>query len=65
MTYTGYICTILLIALSLYDIILIQYGGIRYSISWFVHQMAGQSPTVVFTLGYLCGHFLAAMNKVQ
>lgn len=56
MSTTRLICTSLVIAATVYDVIALQIGGVDASISrWF--SSFSSYPMPVFGCGYLCGHF--------
>jgi hypothetical protein len=57
MKLTGYIILIVGIVLSLYDIWAAIYG---ITISNFMTVVLLQHPTAVFTLGFICGHWLGS-----
>ncbi len=57
MSRTRIICTSLVIAATVYDVIAIQAGGVDASISrWFAGLT--QYPVPCFGMGFLSGHFI-------
>ena len=62
MKTTAYIMTALVIFATVYDIIVIQFGGIDYSISRWVQNMGFDSPMISFGCGFLAGHFFGYMK---
>lgn len=64
MSRTRLICTSVMIAAVVYDVLAIELGGVDASIShWFASF--GSYPVVVFGCGYLCGHFFGLMSPVK
>ena len=55
---TGIITTGLMIALGLYDLVVVSTHGAQASVSRFVTDKAGDSPVFVLLIGWLLCHFL-------
>jgi hypothetical protein len=62
MTYTRLICTILIIALGIYDGVMVALYGIDGSVSRYFQDIGYGSPFVLITLGYILGHFFGWMT---
>lgn len=56
MTLTRMMITGAVIALGIYDLIAVMWGGIGDSISYQMQLAGNTSPVVVFVLGYIAGH---------
>jgi hypothetical protein len=61
MSTTRLVITTVVIALGIYDLAAIKFGGVDASISRYF-QKAGKYPGPVFVLGYICGHIFGWMN---
>lgn len=61
MTKTAFICTVLVIVLAIYDLLAVQLWGIDYSVSRWFQNTGFDGPYLIFTLGYLSGHFWGYM----
>lgn len=62
MSTTRLICTTVMIAACVYDVIALQFWGVDGSIShWFA--ALNDYPVPVFTCGFLSGHFIAGRMK--
>lgn len=62
MTKTAFICTTVMIILALYDLIAVSVGGIDHSVSMWFNHYGLNAPFIVFSLGYLAGHFWGYMK---
>lgn len=56
MSKTSLIVTGTIIALGIYDLYAVNFGGIDSSISRFLQNSAFDAPLVAFTFGFICGH---------
>jgi hypothetical protein len=63
MNATGEFLIVVCIILAIWDLISELRGGVKSTESWFINRTAKRFPTLVFALGFLCGHFLAAMGS--
>ena len=62
MKITGYIILIGGILVSLYDVYAVLNG---YSVSHFMTTVFTEYPTVTFTIGFICGHWLGSVIYKQ
>lgn len=62
MTNTAFICTVVIIVLAIYDLIAVSVGGIDHSVSMWFNHYGLNAPYLVFSLGYLAGHFWGYMK---
>ena len=56
MTLTKKIITGIVIALGIYDLWAVSFGGMDSTISHFLQVTGFQAPVVVFVFGYIAGH---------
>jgi hypothetical protein len=63
MTKTSMIVTGTIIALGIYDLTVVAFGGVDSSVSRFFQNAGFQSPFIAFTVGYICGHFWGFMAQ--
>lgn len=61
MKLTPLIVTTLVIILGIYDLWAVAFGGVESSVSRFMQEAGFARPTVVFVVGYICGHFWGYM----
>ena len=54
-----------LIALALYDLGVVVFGGTSGTISAFLVKLGFTSPFIPFVIGVLCGHFFFYMSPVK
>ena len=64
MTRTGLIVTGFIIALGIYDLCVVAISGTESSVSRFMQESGFHSPFIVFTVGYICGHFWGFMPPI-
>jgi len=57
MSTTGIVVTGFLIAIALYDMVVVIRKGVGCSVSRFIQRVGFKSPIVIFVTGALCGHF--------
>lgn len=63
MTTTALVTTIIIIALAIYDLIVVVVGkGTEQSVSQFMVSMGWNAPMVVFGVGFICGHLFGYMR---
>jgi len=62
MTLTAKIITACVIALGIYDLYAVSTGGVESSISRFMQDSGSSAPTIVFVVGYICGHIWGYMH---
>lgn len=62
MKLTAVICTMVVVTLGIYDLVIGQIGGVNWTISRWVQRVGFDFPVVTFMLGYLCGHMLGYMK---
>lgn len=62
MTTTALVCTIAIICLGIYDLIMVETGGVNRSISRWL-QWCRKWPFIVFVFGYIAGHVFGFMNQ--
>lgn len=62
MQMTPFVITVLVIALVVYDLIVVTFFGVSRSVSRFINVVWLKSPVVCFGCGFLCGHFTGYMN---
>lgn len=63
-TRTAFVCTVLVLAVAIYDVVAIQLGGIDASVSVWFNSFA-RYPAVVFGCGYLAGHWFGMMTPKE
>ena len=63
MTKTSLIVTGTIIALGIYDLAAVAFGGVDSSISRFMQHVGGECPFVIFTVGYICGHLFGMLKQ--
>lgn len=56
MTLTAKITTGCIIALGIYDLAAVTWGGDESTISRFMQNAGFDHPFIVFSIGYICGH---------
>ena len=56
MTLTKKIITGIVIALGIYDLWAVSFGGMGSTVSHFLQVTGFQAPVVVFVFGYIAGH---------
>jgi hypothetical protein len=61
MSLTALVVTGCLIALALYDLVVVSVNGVGTSISRFMQRSALKSPLVAFAVGFVCGHIFGYM----
>lgn len=61
MTTTGLVVTIFIIALAIYDLVVVLYTGVGTSVSRFLQRSALKSPLVCFGIAFICGHLFGYM----
>ena len=62
MSTTGLVVTIAIIALGIYDLVVVLFAGTGSSISDFMIHSGFKAPMIVFTVGFVCGHLFAYMK---
>lgn len=62
MSRTGLIITIAVIALGIYDLVVVLFDGTGSSISDWLIRAGFKSPVVVFAFGFICGHLFGYMK---
>jgi len=63
MTRTASIVTGCVIALGIYDLWTVNFGGgLEYSVSRFMQNSGIDAPFVTFTVGFICGHIFGYMK---
>lgn len=62
MTITGFIITVLVVVVAVYDLLAVMIGGVKCSVSKFIQISWLRSPVLCFCCGFLCGHWIAPMN---
>ena len=61
MKWTAFITTVVVIALGIYDLVMVSFFGIETSISQFVINLGFHAPVFVFMVGFVCGHVFGWM----
>ena len=61
METTALVVTAGIIALGIYDLVVVVRGGVGTSVSRFLQRTALKSPLIAFTFGYVCGHLWGYM----
>jgi len=61
MSKTSVVVTGTVIALGIYDLYAYSIGGVELSISRFMQDAGLNSPFIVFTVGFICGHIFGYM----
>ena len=61
MTLTALVVTTAVIALGIYDLWAVTFGGVGSSISRLMQRSALRHPFIAFTIGYICGHIFGYM----
>lgn len=61
MKLTPLVVTTLIIILGIYDLWAVAFGGVESSVSRFMQEAGFSRPTVVFVVGYICGHWWGYM----
>lgn len=61
MTLTAMIVVGAIIALAIYDLLVVSCGGLQYSISRYLQNSALKSPFISFAFGFVCGHIFGYM----
>ena len=64
MTKTGLIVTTGVIALGIYDLAAVTFGGVDASVSRFLLDSSMRAPLIPFTIGFICGHLFGRMFLV-
>lgn len=62
MSTTGLVVTIAIIALGIYDLVVVLFTGTGSSISDFMIRSGFKAPMIVFTVGFVCGHLFGYMK---
>lgn len=63
MTLTAMITTGAVVALGIYDlVVIVVYRGEQRSISRFLQKTALKHPLISFTAGFICGHIFGYMQ---
>lgn len=62
MSTTGLVVTIAIIALGIYDLVVVLFSGTGSSISDFMIRSGFKAPMIVFTVGFVCGHLFGYMK---
>lgn len=62
MSTTGLVITIAIVALGIYDLVVVLFTGTGSSISDFMIRSGFKAPMIVFTVGFVCGHLFAYMK---
>lgn len=62
MSTTGLVVTIAIIALGIYDLVVVLFTGTGSSISDFMIRSGFKAPMIVFTVGFVCGHLFSYMK---
>jgi hypothetical protein len=65
MTTSGLILTVCCIIIAIWDLIAVKRYGVKYSVSYYIQQTGVTHPTLIFAMGFLCGHFFAGMSINQ
>lgn len=65
MTTTALVTTTLIIALGIYDLVVVVLGSESVSVSAFLVNVGFTSPMVVFSIGFICGHLFGYMKPVK
>lgn len=61
---TGLILTIAVIALGIYDLVVVLCTGTGSSISQYLVNAGFKSPVLVFAFGFVAGHLFGNMNPI-
>ena len=61
MSRTALVVTTCVIVLGIYDLWTVAVGGVESSVSRFMQDAGFSNPTIVFTIGYICGHVFGYM----
>ena len=62
METTALVVTGFILALGIYDLIVVARGGVGTSVSRFLQRSAFKSPLVAFTFGFTCGHLFGYLK---
>lgn len=62
MSTTGLVVTIAVIALGIYDLIVVLFTGTGSSISDYLIRAGFKAPVIVFAFGFVCGHLFGYMK---
>lgn len=65
MTTSGMILVACCIVTAIWDLIAMKRYGVNYTVSRWIQQSAVTHPSLIFAIGFLCGHFFAAMTNMQ
>lgn len=65
MTTSGLILTACCIVVAIWDLIAVKNWGVNYSVSRWIQQQAVKHPSLLFAMGFLCGHFFASMVPIS
>ena len=65
MSLAGLVVTIVVIALGIFDLALVLFGGTGSSISNFLITVGFKDPVVVFMVGFICGHLFGYMQPAK
>ena len=65
MSTTGLVITIAVVALGIYDLVVVLFSGEGSSISAWLINAGVKSPLIIFTLGFICGHLFGNMKPVR
>ncbi len=70
MTATALVTTTTVIILGIYDLVCVVIGylggeGTSVTVSHFFVNVGFDAPMVVFTIGFICGHFFGYMKPVR
>lgn len=49
------------VALGIYDLVVVVSGGVELSVSRFMQTVGLQAPLIVFAIGFICGHIFGYM----
>jgi hypothetical protein len=55
-TVTRVLIIVAIIALAIYDIVALAYGGVEATISFILLDWSYKCPALPFAAGFLCGH---------
>ena len=61
MTKTAIVVTATVIALGIYDLYAFASGGVTSTISRFMQEAGLNTPVIVFSVGFICGHIFGYM----
>lgn len=62
MSLTAKVVLIAIIFLGVYDLYAVSTGGVASTISWYIQCSGFDAPMIVFTFGFIAGHFFSYLK---